>query len=151
MRRFLGDTAIFTDEFGKPRAKSGVCFNLSHSGDWVLLAIGDNEIGCDIERLRQTDALRLGKVVFTGGELELIRQSRDRLGVFYTLWTKKEALLKCMGNGFHRPAKTVDVRGGCFEEDGHIYRMKTKSFSDYTVSVCSRDSAVELDMEKVSF
>ena len=97
LRRFLGDNAIFTDEFGKPRAESGVCFNLSHSGDWVMLAVGEKEIGCDIEQLRQTDALRMGRVVYTDAELELLRGSRDRLGCFYALWTKKEALLKCMG------------------------------------------------------
>ncbi len=138
LRRFLGDAAIYTDPFGKPRAESGVCFNLSHSGDWVLLAVSDKEIGCDIERLRQVEALRMGKVVFTENEMALLRQSTDRLGKFYELWTKKEALLKCMGKGFHRAAKTVDVCADRFCEDGVDYFLKTKAFSDYTISVCTQ-------------
>ena len=151
LRRFLGDNAIFTDEFGKPRAESGVCFNLSHSGDWVMLAVGEKEIGCDIEQLRQTDALRMGRVVYTDAELELLRGSRDRLGCFYALWTKKEALLKCMGKGFHRAAKTVEVTGDRFTEDSDIYYFKTMAFSDYTVSVCTKNTPADFKTERVRF
>ena len=151
LRRFLGDNAIFTDEFGKPRAESGVCFNLSHSGDWVMLAVGEKEIGCDIEQLRQTDALRMGRVVYTDAELELLRGSRDRLGCFYALWTKKEALLKCMGKGFHRAAKSVDVCADRFCEDGFTYHMQTKAFADYTLSVCVRCGAADTETELVHF
>ena len=151
MRRFLGDTEIFTDEFGKPRAKNGIFFNLSHSGEWVAMAVDSAEVGCDIERLRQADALKLGKVVFTGAELESIRENPDRLGVFYRLWTKKEALLKCMGKGFHRAAKSVEVINGSFCEDGVIYNMKTKAFSDYTISVCAKNSSADFDIEFVHF
>ena len=149
IRRFLGDAAVYTDEFGKPRAKSGVCFNLSHSGDWVIFALGENEVGCDIEQLRQTDALKLGKVVYTDAELEMIRRNADRLGVFFDLWTKKEALLKCMGKGFHRPAKSVEVIGDRLFEDGVEYYMKTKHFSDYTVSVCVQNASADFETERV--
>ena len=128
LRRFLGDTVVFADAFGKPRAKSGVCFNLSHSGDWVLLAVGDTEIGCDIERA-----------------------SSDPQALFYALWTKKEALLKCMGKGFHRAAKSVDVCGSTFCEDGHTYYMKTKSFDGYTLSVCVMDGEAQVETEQVTF
>ena len=150
LRCFLGDTKIFTDEFGKPRAENGVCFNLSHSGDWVLFAVGKTEVGCDIEQMRQCDPVRLGKVVFTEGELDLIKKSCDRLGIFFELWTKKEALLKCMGKGFHRAAKTVDVRAECFCENGEEYFMKTKIFADYTISVCARERIDDITIEFVS-
>lgn len=147
LRRFLGDTRIFENEFGKPVAENGVCFNLSHSGDWVLLAVSDREVGCDIEQLRQVDPIRLGKAVFTENELTQIQNSADRQGAFFTLWTKKEALLKCMGKGFHRAAKTVDVTANFFAEDGRIYRMKTVHFADYVVSVCEQDGETEIDLQ----
>lgn len=151
LRRFLGDTVVFADAFGKPRAKSGVCFNLSHSGDWVLLAVGDTEIGCDIEQHRQADVLRLGKVVYTDAEMALLRASSDPQALFYALWTKKEALLKCMGKGFHRAAKSVDVCGSTFCEDGNTYYMKTKSFDGYTLSVCVMDGEAQVETEQVTF
>lgn len=151
MRRFLGETAFFTDACGKPHAQNGVPFNLSHSGDWALLAVGEQEIGCDIEQIRLTNTLRLGKTVFTDAEMAALRQSPERLGTFFTFWTKKEALLKCMGKGFHRAAKSVDVCGGTFAEDGHVYTMGTKLFADYAVSVCVRDGAVDMTTEWVRF
>ena len=148
LRRFLGDTEIYTDEFGKPRAENGMCFNLSHSGDWVVLAVDETEVGCDIERFKLVDPLRLGKVVYTGAELEYISSNPDRLSRFYELWTKKEALLKCMGKGFHRAAKTVEVTCDRFAEDGDIYYFKTMAFSDYTVSVCTKNAPADFETER---
>ena len=66
LRYFLGDTAILDNGFGKPVAENGVCFNLSHSGGWVLLAVDDRDVGCDIESVCFVDAARMGKIVFTG-------------------------------------------------------------------------------------
>lgn len=153
LKRFVGEERIFTDKSGKPRAE-GICFNLSHSGGWAALAVSDdpkNEVGCDIEQIRQADALRLGRVVFTDNELQRLSEAPDRLGRFYDFWTKKEALLKCMGEGFHRAAKTVDVSGGSFEENGVRYEMKTRRFADYTVSVCVCGASADYETEVVHF
>lgn len=153
LRRFLGGARIFTGSSGKPMA-DGACFNLSHSGDWAALVLSDSpeiEVGCDIERVRQTDALRLGRLVFTDNELRRLRGAPDRLGEFYDFWTKKEALLKCMGEGFHRAAKTVDVSNGAFTEGGTVYDIKTKKFADYTLSVCVRGASADFETEIVHF
>jgi 4'-phosphopantetheinyl transferase len=151
LRHFVGNTEIFKNEFGKPIAENGVCFNLSHSGDWVLLAVHSADVGCDIEKLRYTRYERMGKIVFTERELAQIHLAFDKMNAFYQIWTKKEALLKCMGKGFHRAAKSVDVCGGTFAEDGHVYTMGTKLFADYAVSVCVRDGAVDMTTEWVRF
>lgn len=151
LRRFLGDAAISPDAFGKPRSASGVCFNLSHSGDWVLLAVGESEIGCDIEQIRVANTLRLGKTVFTDGEMTALRQSPDKMSAFFRFWTKKEALLKCMGKGFHRSAKSVDITADRFCEDGHVYHMRTKLFADYALSVCVMDGEADVETELVRF
>lgn len=136
-RRFLGNAEIFRNEYGKPFLSDGRFFNISHSGSYVLFALSDSEIGCDIEQFHFVNAVRTGRTVFTDGEMNLLLTGADRLGTFFNLWTKKESLLKCMGEGFHRSAKSVDVRSDIFEEKGKSYFMKTWNFSDYTVSVCS--------------
>lgn len=136
-RRFLGNAEILKNEYGKPFLSDGHFFNISHSGNYVLFALSDCEIGCDIEQFHYVNAVRTGRTVFTDGEMNLLLSDADRLGAFFNLWTKKESLLKCMGEGFHRSAKLVDVRYDAFEEKGKSYFMKTWNFSDYTVSVCS--------------
>lgn len=144
----LGGADVTENAFGKPVA-DGVCFNLSHSGDWVILAVDDTDVGCDVEQIRQVDALRMGKYVFCDRERALLAGASDRLGCFFALWTKKEALLKCMGKGFHREAKSVDVSGDTFSEDGDTYCLRTYAFGDCTVSVCAKNRAPDAELIRV--
>lgn len=137
LQRLLPGAEIITNEYGKPKAKGDTQFNLTHSGRYAAIALGDCEVGVDLEAVRPVNTLRMGKVVFCEREMELLRKSSDRLGYFFDLWTKKEALLKCMGRGFHRSAKSVDVSGDRFDEDGVTYYFKTYRFADYTLSVCA--------------
>lgn len=149
MDRFLGGAEIFDNGFGKPSAR-GVSFNLSHSGEYVLLAVGESELGCDLEKHRYANAEKMGKYVFCEREMEKLRAAFDKNGEFFELWTKKEALLKCMGKGFHREAKSVDVSGGRFFEDGVTYFLKTIRFSDYTISLCSvKDFSVDIEFVRI--
>ena len=80
-----------------------------------------------------------------------IKNSPDKTGEFFRLWTKKEALLKCMGEGFHRPAKSVDVSGDRFEENGLVYRLKTYEFSDYIISVCTLGGEFADELEFIRY
>ncbi|MGN1433083.1 MAG: 4'-phosphopantetheinyl transferase family protein [Ruminococcus sp.] len=149
-RHFLGNSEILKNEYGKPFLPDGRFFNISHSGNYVLFALSNCEIGCDIEQFHYVNVLRTGRTVFTDGEMNLLLSGTDRLGAFFNLWTKKESLLKCMGEGFHRSAKSVDVRSDIFEEKGKSYFMKTWKFSDYTVSVCSEKNDFPRFIEFIS-
>lgn len=151
MRDFLGDTEIYEDKNGKPLAKNGVCFNLSHSGEYVALAVSDFAVGCDIEKLKIVPCEKMGKLVFCENEMDKIKSSPETTGEFFRLWTKKEALLKCMGNGFHRPPKSVDVSGDTFEENGRTYYFKTIEFSDYVISLCAIGSDFADEIEFVKY
>ena len=139
INRFLDGAGISENEFGKPVADNGMYFNISHSGDYVLFALSDSEIGCDIERMHYVNAERTGKIVFCESEMQKIITATDRLRAFFDLWTRKESLLKCIGEGFHRKAKSVDAGCEVFEENGRRYCLKTWNFADYTVSVCSEN------------
>ena len=139
-RHFLGNAEILKNEYGKPFLSDGRFFNISHSGNYVLFTLGESEIGCDIEQFHYVNAVKTGKTVFNDDEMTLILASADRLGIFFNFWTKKESLLKCIGEGFHRSAKSVDVCSDIFADKGKSYFMKTWNFSDYTVSVCSEEN-----------
>ncbi len=150
MNKFLGEAKITVNEFGKPECDNGLCFNISHSGSYVLFALSESEVGCDIEEIRFLKGIRLGKIVFCDNEMKLLGNAFDRLGTFFELWTKKEALLKCMGDGFHRGAKSVDVSSGKFSESQTEYYMKQYKFSDYEISLCSVQNDFPKDIEFIT-
>jgi 4'-phosphopantetheinyl transferase len=75
-------------------------FNVSHSGNWLLIAIGRDQVGVDLEWINPNflfgDVLELS---FSRAEQLHIESDADaRLG-FYRLWTRKEALVKATGKG----------------------------------------------------
>lgn len=122
---------------GKPFMKNGPCFNISHSGNYVLLGVSDSEIGCDIEKMREDNYLRLAKFVFHPNEIDVLKSSDNQKDCFFTLWTKKEAFLKAVGLGFHRDSKEVDLSGGAYRENGREYFFRHYDTEDYKICVCS--------------
>ncbi len=136
MNRFLSGAEIYENEYGKPLADNGVHFNISHSGDYVMFVMADKPVGCDIEKVGEVDALKMGKYVFSESEMCEIENASDKTDKFFEFWTKKESLLKCMGEGFHKSAKSVNVVDD-FYADEKIYYFKTWRISQYAISVCS--------------
>jgi 4'-phosphopantetheinyl transferase len=90
-----------------------VAFNLSDSGAFALCAVAPSgHLGVDIEiRRRIEDADALVRRYFTIREIaEYLRADAPaRLEAFFTLWTRKEALLKATGEGLRRPLDSVDA------------------------------------------
>ncbi len=88
---------------GKPYFKDyPYYFSLSHSGDYVLCAISDEEIGADIQEMKPCDAERIATRFFTEEEKEKLRKCREegeKLDCFYEIWSCKEAYGKMTGEG----------------------------------------------------
>lgn len=82
---------------GKPTL-AGVEFNLSHTGDVVLLAMGDQPVGVDVESVQNFDAMML-ELCFTGKERQYISCSREPDRTATLLWCQKEAAAKATGVG----------------------------------------------------
>lgn len=99
---------------GKPAmANSALQFNVSHSGDAVLLGFAiDREIGVDVE-LMQTglDFAGLAKTSFSQTEQDaILAQPPDkRAGLFYEYWTCKEACIKADGRGLSAPLDQFSI------------------------------------------
>jgi 4'-phosphopantetheinyl transferase len=84
----------------KPPAAFG--FNLSHSGDVVVLGTAADDIGVDVEKLRPVpNAESLARRFFSPAEGELVGAALDpeRDRAFLRIWTQKEAWLKATGLG----------------------------------------------------
>lgn len=94
-------------QFGKNRfnkpfliGRNDFHFNISHAGDWVVIALADCEVGIDIEPLDSRFAYQeLLSGIFSPSEIEFIEKSPNPVHSFYKIWTRKEAFLKGIGQG----------------------------------------------------
>lgn len=96
---------------GKPALEAGVHFNLSHSGDLVLLGVSRGQsVGIDVEQHRAIEH-DFAESVFTPTERTLIaaRPPEARQASFFDLWCCKEAVLKEGGCGLQRSPATFDI------------------------------------------
>lgn len=104
---------IATGEHGKPFVPgAGIHFNLSHSGDLILIALAQREIGIDLEAIRSDLPWEpLARQFFSPGECAALfsLSPSDRLAAFYRIWTRKEAYLKGVGSGFSRSCSEFEV------------------------------------------
>ena len=113
------DPTILRTEAGKPYfAELPIRFSLSHSGDRVILAVSDREIGADIERILPR-SLAAAKRFFTKEEQAYLQEAEDACARFYEIWTKKEAYGKWLGGGM-ADALSADTTALSFytENDG---------------------------------
>lgn len=104
-------------KYGKPALKSrsdlGVEFNLAHSNDLILYAIGRHaRVGIDIEYIRpMPDMDNFAQHFFSADEITMIGSlsGRAKEEAFFKLWTCKEAFLKAHGNGLATPLDQVEI------------------------------------------
>lgn len=91
-------------------------FNLSHSGDWLLLALtlAPAQLGVDVEQARPDRHFEvIARRVFSPREqralLALADDAAAYRACFYRIWTRKEAYIKALGMGLHLPLESFDV------------------------------------------
>jgi len=114
-----GELAFEEPDGEKPRlgltvGASGVFFNVSHSGDYTVIAVSDTaEVGIDIEEIRVDCPInQLARRYYAASEFEWLRNLKEnkKLQGFYRLWTIKEAVVKCAGLGLSVPTQSIRVR-----------------------------------------
>jgi 4'-phosphopantetheinyl transferase len=113
----VGHLTFATDRFGKPTllapAMASLQFNVSHSGDYILVALNRRHaVGVDVERIRADLAMEeIAQRFFSlreWGDLSALT-SQERPGGFFACWTRKEAYLKGRGDGLTVPLAAFDV------------------------------------------
>lgn len=103
------------NEFGKPRLRGGLplAFNLSHSGELVLVALARGRtIGVDVERMRKDMVqAQIAQRFFSLRECAALAELAPELQckAFFACWTRKEAYLKARGDGLSLPLDQFDV------------------------------------------
>jgi 4'-phosphopantetheinyl transferase len=126
---------------GKPfLIDQAVYFNVSHSDETLLLAVGLFEnIGVDIQRVYPISSLdKIANKIFSSNEkTKLFTMNGDtQLEYFFALWTAKEAYLKAQGEGFTRSPKNIEIMINPGSRKSYFVRdlNQPKGASDWTIT-----------------
>jgi len=98
------DLVLGRTDGGKPTTR-GIHFNISHSGDLILVAISaERDVGVDVERRRPVERVEaLVARWFTPAEradlARLTASGLEQSDAFLQVWSIKEARLKALGVG----------------------------------------------------
>lgn len=100
-------------------------FNLSHSGDLALCGVGAAPLGVDLEMVRPRRA-GLARYICSPEEYAWYEELGGDWESLYTIWTLKEARVKCTGEGLRQRPETIAVPrlgpGQTGELEGLIFR-----------------------------
>ena len=114
--RVFGRAAVEQQQknrWGKPWIPGERPFNLSNSGDWVVLALGDageTSVGCDVERWKPHHYDGIAQRFHPQEQGYCFQATGDeRIRRFYQLWTLNESYMKFVGKGFALAPRTFCI------------------------------------------
>lgn len=133
--------------FGKPQLAPGLpFFSTSHSGDIWAVALGDIELGVDIERIDPAiDAIGIAATLFAPAEHAALAALSGPAVVdaFFACWTRKEAYVKAIGQGLSHPLTAFAVSLGAepaFLNGGAGWRLLSPRLApDLAVAIAVAD------------
>ena len=138
---------------GKPYLKDypEICFNISHSGDYVCCVVGDEPVGVDIQKIVPVKA-GLAERFFTEDESrqlkELSKEKREQL--FFRMWSIKESYIKFTGQGMKQGIDTfeIDWEKGCIRDKANseikAYFDEYPYIEGYSLAVCRENFKSEI-------
>lgn len=156
-----GSLDICEEDKGKPFFKDiPLCFNISHAGERVIVALSPADVGCDVER-RSKNAMSVAKRFFADAEYRFLAgiDDEDELSHRFTrIWTQKESVVKCSGEGISRPFDgfcVIDEQGNAAgtislpdkECDYHIREFEGEM--GYCYSICSLYDHMETGIRRI--
>ncbi len=111
----------------------------SHSFNYVMVVIANENIGCDIELIRSVD---IKKRVLSDSELDKLNEMENKEVGFMRYWTAKEAYIKYHG-GLIKPYKDIEFKIAHQEasiwygtiDDLYCYQM---AFNGYVISTITK-------------
>ena len=131
---------------GKPFLPDVSPFNLTHAGDYAVLALSKEAVGVDLERIRGINWSRVAERFFHPDEQRFLKQTSDPQTMFFTIWTLKESYLKAIGHGFSVSPRSFCVLpddSGAVLQNNSSFRFRSFSaFPGYCLSVCCREEEV---------
>ena len=123
LKKYHIEYDIFYNENRKPYIKNNpIYFNISHSGEYIVIVVSDKEIGVDIQEVTLKDNV-VDRVCTESEKKQPITPE-----YFTKLWVKKESYVKKLGIGLNFGLQNVDTT---IIDTFDIYKV-----DNYYISVC---------------
>ena len=159
-------------ENGKPYFDNypDIYFSLSHSGDYVICAISEEEVGADIQEHREMKS-GIAARFFSEEDKKNMEQAGASRGekfsaeLFYRMWAVKEAHMKLTGMGMkqgmdstvirfaeEQPGEREYVRGGIVrkeKEKNIAYFQICDKMEKYSIAVCSYSEIADITIKEI--
>lgn len=116
-------------------------FNLSHTRNAIVCAYSNQPIGVDIERVKLPFHKEILRYYSAEEQLQCQQGAeREQAISFYTIWTRKEACVKCDGTGL-----TVELA----DIPTDLPQLETWNMGEYLISVCTKEKEA-IEVTKIS-
>jgi len=123
-------------------------FNISHSGNLIIVVVSKQlKVGIDIEKIRKLKSLKF-KRIFSTEELSDIEETP---GLFFDLWSKKEAVVKAANTAGLAYMRMVKINEDKAELDETPWYLKSINMGDnkYAAHLASSEPVAELNIKQV--
>ncbi|TCL60107.1 4'-phosphopantetheinyl transferase [Kineothrix alysoides] len=158
-------------ENGKPYFNNypDIYFSLSHSGDYVICAISEEEVGADIQEHRKVKS-GIAARFFSGEDKKTLEQAgaaggMNSVEVFFRMWSIKEAHMKLTGKGMQQGMDTSVIhfaeernaereyasgRVVCKGQEKDIaYFHICDKMEKYSIAVCSYSEIADITIKEI--
>ncbi len=101
-------------EHGKPflSYRPSLHYNISHSGDYVVCLIADQEVGIDVQVHRKANYERMLRRMVPEAQYDEILAGADAEQKFFEQWVLREAYIKWTGEGLSRDLRSISMDEG---------------------------------------
>ena len=152
----IRDAHFSRGTLGKPALSGETPFNLSHAGDYAILARSVESVGVDLERIRTIDWRRISARYFHPEEQLFLQLSSSPLESFFWIWTLKESYIKAEGGGLSIPLGTFCIlpqgtNSACLHQPSPYEFRRYFDFPGYCLSLCGAEREISSRIERVDF
>jgi 4'-phosphopantetheinyl transferase len=115
-----------------------LCFNISHSENFAVIAISLKKVGVDIENISKDFTFtNLLPDIFDNNEVLAIQKAANKKHAFYKSWTRKEALVKALGKGIDDDFKNIPSLDGHHIMDSNLIK-NTENWQVYSFELANQ-------------
>jgi len=126
-------------------------FNISHSGNFVICAIGNNiRLGIDIEENKNLD-LKNFQNVMNSDQWDEINNARYPLKEFYKYWTIKESVIKADGRGFSIPLEKLSVKDNTVQYDNKLWFVQELQIANKYNAALATNRLSDYKIHEINF